>query len=263
MSVVIFHVDAFASEPFSGNPAAVCVLDAPPEEAWMRHIAGEMNLPATAFVVRRHDGFDLRWFTPATELGLCGHATLASAHVLWETGRLDASAPVRFHTKSGLLGAERRDGRIELTFPSTPVEPVEAPAGLAEALGVTPRFVGRSKFDYLIEVDTEAAVAAVRPDFGRLRQLPVRGAIVTSRATTPGWDFVSRFFAPSVGIDEDAVTGSAHCALTPFWSHRLGTASLTARQLSRRGGTVHVRLDREHVTLAGAAVTIASGGLRV
>jgi len=264
MRVPITQVDAFTFEPFSGNPAAICLLPAPPDAAWMQLVAREMNLAETAFLVRRPGdpiAFDLRWFSPTTEIDLCGHATLASAHVLWEDGHLPAGDTARFHTKSGLLTAERDGAWIELNFPATPDEPAEPPAGLADALGVTPLYVGRSRFDYLVEVGSEDIVRGVSPDFGRLKTLGVRGVMVTSRATTKGVDFVSRFFAPGAGIDEDPVTGSAHCCLTPYWSRTLGRTEFVARQLSARGGTLHVRLDGDRVRLRGQAVTVLRGEL--
>ncbi|HYN07761.1 MAG TPA: PhzF family phenazine biosynthesis protein [Vicinamibacterales bacterium] len=261
MSLTVIQVDAFTSQPFEGNPAAVCVLPAPRDAVWMQNVAREMNLSETAFLVRRDSGFDLRWFTPAVEVDLCGHATLASAHALWEGGHLPAGDVANFHTKSGLLTARKLDDWIELNFPATPASPVPAPEGLAAALGVSPRFVGKSRFDYLVEVENEAIVRNLRPDFSRLRELPVRGVMVTSAATTPGLDFVSRFFAPGSGIDEDPVTGSAHCCLTPFWSARLGKTSLVARQVSSRGGTMRVTLDGDRVRLAGQAVTVMRGEL--
>lgn len=261
MPVPILHVDAFAAEPFSGNPAVVCLLDAPRDAAWMQHVAAEMNLSETAFLVPRPDGFDLRWFTPAVEVDLCGHATLASAHALWDSGRLVAHETARFHTRSGVLTATRDGDWIELNFPATPDHPAEAPAGLVEAIGVTPQYVGKSRFDYLVEVDSEAAVRALAPDFEALKTLPVRGVMVTSRATTPGWDFVSRFFAPAAGVNEDPVTGSAHCCLTPYWSRKLGRTAFVARQLSTRGGTLRVTLDGDRVRLRGQAVTVFTGQL--
>src|SRR5438128_568330 len=238
MGLTIIQVDAFTSTPFAGNPAAVCVLSGPRDASWMQDVAREMNLSETAFLLAHDAGYRLRWFTPAAEVALCGHATLASAHVLWEDGHLAAGAPARFHTQSGLLTA-----------------------GLALALGVTPCWTGRSNFDYLLEVDSEATVRALEPDFAALRRVEARGVIVTSRATTPGYDFVSRFFAPRVGVDEDPVTGSAHCALTPFWSERLQRAELMAYQASLRGGVLRVRLAGDRVGLAGQAVTVLRGEL--
>ncbi len=231
----------------------------------MLSVAAEMNLAETAFLVRRDDGFDLRWFTPTVEIDLCGHATLASAHALWETGVLPKAQAARFHTRSGLLTATPDGDWIELDFPATRVEAADSPDGLMRALGVEvrPGFVGRSKFDYLVEVSSEDIVRTLKPDFALIRGLPVRGVIVTSLAATAGWDFVSRFFAPGSGIDEDPVTGSAHCALTPYWSRKLGRERFTARQMSPRGGTLDVRLDGDRVRLRGRAVTIIRGELAV
>ena len=261
MPLPIVQVDAFTSHPFAGNPAAVCVLPEPRDAAWMQHVAREMNLAETAFLERTTDGFNLRWFTPAVEVDLCGHATLASAHVLWETGQVAATEPIRFHTRSGVLTAVRRGDWIELDFPLTPEQPVEIPPGLVEALGVSPRYVGKSRFDYLVELDGEEDVRDVRPDFGRLRAIPARGIIVTSRSSMPGCDFVSRFFAPASGIDEDPVTGSAHSCLAHFWSSRLQKDRFVARQLSERGGLLKVQLDGDRVRLSGQAVTVLRGEL--
>lgn len=255
--------DAFTDQPYRGNPAAVVVLERARDEAWMRDVAREMNLSETAFLVTRADGFDLRWFTPAVEVELCGHATLASAHVLWSEGRLARDAVARFHTKSGVLTAARRGAWIELDFPATRAQPSEAPEGLFEALGAVGNDVRRSKFDYLVAYDDEATVRAMRPDFARLRTLPVRGIIATARASTTaaseGFDVVSRFFAPGSGIDEDPVTGSAHCALGPYWAQVLSKDDLVCFQASARGGTVRVGVRGERVQLAGQAVTTWRG----
>jgi PhzF family phenazine biosynthesis protein len=259
----IFKVDAFAERPFTGNPAGVCILDAARDERWMQGVAREMNLAETAFLRGRTDGFALRWFTPAVEVDLCGHATLASAHILWETGTLAAGETARFHTKSGLLTAAKTGDAIELDFPATPEKPAGAPDGLVEALGVKPVHVGRNQFDYIIEVDSEAAVRAANPDFGRLKKVDARGVIVTAAASTRGFDFVSRFFAPAVGVDEDPVTGSAHCCLGPYWAAKLGKTELTAYQASERGGIVRVRLEGERVRLGGRAITILRGELAI
>jgi predicted PhzF superfamily epimerase YddE/YHI9 len=227
----------------------------------MGRVAQEMNLSETAFLLPQEDGYNLRWFTPAVEVDLCGHATLASAHVLWELGYLPPDAPARFHTRSGLLTARRAGAWIELDFPATPAEPAVLPDGLAAALGVTARYAGRTRFDYLIEVDGEEDVRALRPDLAALRSLGVRGIIVTARASTGQYDFVSRFFAPGAGIDEDPVTGSAHCCLGPFWSARLGMSELSAYQASPRGGVVRVRVALPRVYLSGQAVTVLRGEL--
>ena len=261
MTVPIVKVDAFTSEAFAGNPAAVCLLTGPRDAEWMQNVAREMNLSETAFLHPRDDGYDLRWFTPTVEVDLCGHATLASAHVLWESGKLKATEAARFHTRSGLLTAARRGAWIEMDFPATPEEPAAPPPGLVEGLGVTPRYVGKSRFDYLVELDGEEAVRGLRPDFGRLKAVAARGVIATSRAADAGYDFVSRFFAPAAGIDEDPVTGSAHACLAPFWSRRLGKDSLLARQISTRGGVLKVRVEGERVVIAGQAVTVVRGEL--
>ncbi len=262
MPLTITQVDAFTSEPFSGNPAAVCLLPAPADVTWMQRVAREMNLSETAFLVRRPNGeYDLRWFTPAVEVDLCGHATLASAHVLWEDGHLQANAPAVFHTRSGRLSANRRSDWIEMDFPAEPAEPVPAPAGLAEAFGFEPAWVGRNRFDYLVEVDTQATVEWLSPDFSALKKLETRGIIVTARAEAEGVDFVSRFFAPGTGVDEDPVTGSAHCCLGPYWQQRIGRNAFTARQVSTRGGLVKVTVQGERIVLSGRAVTVLRGEL--
>jgi PhzF family phenazine biosynthesis protein len=262
MPLRIYQADAFTDVPFHGNPAAVCPLPEARSEAWMRDVAREMNLSETAFLVRRPDGaFDLRWFTPAAEVALCGHATLASAHVLWETGAHPAGEPLRFHTKSGVLTAERLpDGFIELDFPARVPEQVPAPEGLVEALGAPARYVGKGGLDYLVELDAEETVRGLAPDIRRLASLPVRGVIVTARGGG-GFDFVSRFFAPAVGVDEDPVTGSAHCVLAPFWAARLGKTEMLAYQASARGGVVRVRVVGDRVKLGGRAVMVLAGEL--
>jgi PhzF family phenazine biosynthesis protein len=256
MGQVITQVDAFTDTRFGGNPAAVCLLSEPASERWMQSVAREMNLSETAFLVRHDDGFDLRWFTPAVEVALCGHATLASAHVLWEAEHLGTNESARFHTASGLLTARRLADWIELDLPAEPPAPVDAPAELTTALGVDPLWIGRNRFDFLLEVASEQIVRDVTPDFGALRHLSNRGVIVTSQSSAPGFDVVSRFFAPAAGIDEDPVTGSAHCCLGPFWGQRLGTDTFTAYQASERGGVVKVGLDGDRIRLGGQAVTV-------
>lgn len=255
----LFQIDAFTSEAFRGNPAAVCLLDRERDASWMQDVAAEMNLSETAFLLRGDDGYSLRWFTPAIEVALCGHATLASAHALWEEHGL---ASARFHTKSGLLTAERNGDLIELDFPATLEERADAPEGLLESLGIdAPVYVGKNKFDYLVEVASEDLVRKLDPDHAQLRRIPVRGVIVTSRAAMEGADFVSRFFAPGSGVDEDPVTGSAHCCLTPYWSAKLGKEAMTAYQASQRGGFVYVQLAGDRVKLRGHAVTVFRGEL--
>ena len=259
--IEIYQVDAFTDKPFAGNPAAVCLLQEAADETWMQNAAAEMNLSETAFLVPQADGYDLRWFTPAVEVDLCGHATLASAHVLWETGNLEANEEARFHTKSGLLTAVLDDGWITLNFPAKPDAPTTMPPGLAEALGVKPVYVGRNAFDYIVEVKSETAVRNLIPDFAAMRTLNVRGIMVTARAETDNLDFVSRFFAPGAGIDEDPVTGSAHCCLGPYWAGKLGKTEFTAYQASRRGGIIRVSIKDDRVLLQGQAVTILRGKL--
>jgi PhzF family phenazine biosynthesis protein len=261
MPLAIVQVDAFTNQPFAGNPAAVCVLPAARDEAWMRNVAREMNLSETAFLVRQSDGFHLRWFTPAVEVALCGHATLASAHVLWECGYLKPGEQARFHTLSGLLTAEQRGEWIEMDFPVKPEEPAEAPPRLAEALGAAPKYVGRNKFDYVAELESEAVVRGLKPNFSLLSELPIRGVIVTARSETPAFDFVSRFFAPGSGVAEDPVTGSAHCCLGPYWAKYLGKKEFLAYQASARGGVVRVRLNGDRIILGGQAVTTLRGEL--
>ncbi len=261
MGIRIVQVDAFTDKPFAGNPAAVCVLSQRRDDRWLQDVAREMNLSETAYLWKREDGFDLRWFTPAMEVDLCGHATVASAHVLWEDSHLPQGVQARFHTRSGLLTADRAGEWIELDFPAKAEEPAEAPAGLREALGVVPKYVGRNQFDYLVELDSEAALRGLKPNFTQLGTLPVRGVIVTSRSDSPQFDFVSRFFAPAAGINEDPVTGSAHCCLGPFWSNRLKKKEMLAYQASARGGVIRVRVNGDRVHLGGQAVTVLRGEL--
>jgi PhzF family phenazine biosynthesis protein len=255
------QVDAFATELYRGNPAAVCWLDEPRDPAWMQAVAREMNLSETAFVSARADGFDLRWFTPTTEVDLCGHATVASAHALWQWEKLAPSAAARFLTRSGWLVAERKDGWIVVDFPLRGCEPAPPPAGLIEALRVKPVFSGTGPGpvgpNVLLELDTEAEVRAAHPDFGALARLPVRSVTITAAGDSGGeYDFVSRFFAPAVGVDEDPVTGSAHCQLAGYWSRRLGKNQFLAYQASARGGVLRVELAGGRVRLGGQAVTV-------
>ena len=264
MAIRIVQVDAFTNKAFSGNPAAVCVLPEPAPDEWMRNVAQEMNLSETAFLTPHDGGFRLRWFTPAVEVDLCGHATVASAHVLWQDGHLQPGEQARFHTRSGLLLADRRGDWIELDFPAKVVTAVQAPPELLPALGVAQAaFVGKNAFDYLVELDSEETVRALSPDHSTLRKLPVRGIVVTARSTGGEFDFVSRFFAPGSGIDEDPVTGSAHCALGPYWSERLGKSEFLAFQASARGGVVRVRVEGDRVLLGGQAVTVMTAELLV
>jgi predicted PhzF superfamily epimerase YddE/YHI9 len=295
MPLPLLQVDAFSEKPFSGNPAAVCLLEGPRPEAWMRALAAEMNLSETAFLYPlRENAWSLRWFTPKVEVDLCGHATLASAHALWETGRACGDALLTFETRSGALYAHReRDGRIVLDFPAVAVTEESPPAGMLAALGIEKAlFCGRNRMDWLVEAESEAALRALHPDFASLAKVEARGVIVTARPSPPPVlpfregrgggekktplprgegtgegdsggeaDFVSRFFAPRAGVDEDPVTGSAHCALAPYWGAKLGRREMTGFQASARGGVVGVRLRGGRVELAGNAVTVLRGEL--
>ncbi len=262
MALRITQVDAFTDEPFSGNPAAVCILPKPRDAAWMQAVGREMNLSETAFLVRRDDGsYDLRWFTPYHEVDLCGHATLASAHVLWEEGHLPPDRQARFHTKSWLLTADRDGDWIELDFPATPPTPVDAPASLAQALNVVPVYCGKTIYDLFVQVESETIVRELAPDFTLLMAVRARGTIVTARASTPGFDYVCRFFAPGAGVYEDPVTGSAQSALGPYWQSKLGKDELMGYQASERGGVLRVRPRGERVLIAGKAVTVLVGEL--
>jgi PhzF family phenazine biosynthesis protein len=260
----LLHIDAFAERPFAGNPAAVCLLEDDRKAAWMQAVAAEMNLSETAFVRPLAEGFALRWFTPKVEVALCGHATLAAAHALWSTGRIEAAAPIRFHTQSGVLTATHASDRILLDFPATPATACNAPPpGLLEALGVDAAVIARSTFDLLLEVESPEVLRRLAPDFRRLSEVDVRGVIVTAASDDRRFDFVSRFFAPAAGIDEDPVTGSAHCCLGPYWSERLGKTRLAGYQASPRGGVVEVEVRGERVMLGGRAITVLEGKLLV
>ena len=263
----IVQVDAFTDRPFRGNPAGVCLLQEEREAEWMQNVALEMNLAETAFLTRRADGsgdYGLRWFTPTIEVDLCGHATLASAHVLWEDGHLAPNATARFHTRSGLLTAQKQGDLIELDFPAEPAIEVDAgDAGnaLRFGLNVPLLFVGKNRMDYLVEIESEQQVRELTPDIGTLGRISARGIIVTAQSDGSPYDFVSRFFAPATGVDEDPVTGSAHCCLGPYWAGKLGRTTLRAYQASRRGGTVLVRVEGARVKLGGQAVTTLRGEL--
>lgn len=261
MGQPIVVVDAFTDRRFAGNPAAVCLLRGPADERWMQDVARELNLSETAFLHPQQEGFRLRWFTPAVEVDLCGHATLASSHVLWEQGLLKPDQPARFHTNSGLLAAVRRSSWIEMDFPAKPITGRDAPSELGRVLNVPLQFAGMSQFDALVEVDGEETVRQLAPDLRLLAEVPLRGLIVTSRAALPGYDFVSRFFAPRAGVAEDPVTGSSHCTLGPYWRDRLGKHELVGYQASARGGVVRVRVEDDRVLLGGQAVTVLKAEL--
>jgi predicted PhzF superfamily epimerase YddE/YHI9 len=260
----IVQVDSFTSEPFSGNPAAVCVLGSPVSDERMQAVAREMNLSETAFLVRRGDVFDLRWFTPTVEVDLCGHATLAAAHVLWDDGHLDPSEPAVFETSAGRLEARRRgEGWIEMDFPAEPPAEAPLPPVLVCAIGMPVEWGGRNRLDYIAVLATEADVRQTMPDLTLLATVEARGLIITAASGSNGFDFVSRFFAPRVGVPEDPVTGSAHCALGPYWAGRLGRSVVTGRQVSTRGGVVRVECSGERVLLVGQAVTVLRAHLLV
>jgi PhzF family phenazine biosynthesis protein len=271
MSSPFWHIDAFCERPFGGNPAAVCLLDAAAEPAWMQQLAHEMNLSETAFLVRQGDVFSLRWFTPAIEVDLCGHATLASAHALWEANVVDAATEIRFRTRSGELTATLRDGLIWLDFPARPAAPATVPPALLDALGAQPIWSGITEAgknpedalsrNFLLVLKDAAAVRGLRPDFAAMTAASGSGVIVTSRDDSGNYHFISRYFAPSAGIDEDPVTGSAHCTLGPYWAEELGMNNLGAYQASRRGGDVWVRVAGDRVRLGGKAVTVVRGAL--
>jgi len=255
----IFQVDAFAEQPFRGNPAAVCLLTEKKEDGWLQKVAQEMNLSETAFLLPEEDGYRLRWFTPRVEVDLCGHATLASAHVLWDNGYLQPDETAKFFTRSGLLTAKLKEGWIEMDFPIKEEQGASPPDCLLKGLGCRISYIGKNDFDYLVEVESEEIVKNLKPNLTLLAEIPVRGIIVTSKGEK--YDFVSRFFAPAVGIDEDPVTGSAHSCLVPYWSKKLEKLDFMAYQMSARGGEIKARLAGERVYLSGKAVTVLRGEL--
>jgi PhzF family phenazine biosynthesis protein len=263
MKISIYTVDAFTDRPFKGNPAAVCLLNEKISDEQMQNIAFEMNLSETAFLIKKDGGYDLRWFTPSAEVDLCGHATLASSHILWEKKQAEKNEKLKFHTKSGILEASYTPKGIELNFPLIEEHPIETPAGLIKALGAKPIYTGMTKWNFLAELDSEETVRSVKPDFDMLQSLNAWGTIVTARASMKDYDFVSRFFAPEKGIQEDPVTGSAHCALGPYWMKKLGKNTFRAYQASVRGGTVGVRVEGDRVFLTGNAVTVVNGELNI
>jgi len=262
MSIPLFHIDAFTNMPFGGNPAAVCLLHKPAKTEWMQQVAAETNLSETAFLLRQGDPYQLRWFTPTTEADLCGHATLAATHALCEMGHIGDKKQVKFSTRSGFLTAVCADNTIELNFPTEPAEAQpEYPQELLEALLVSPTFVGKNRMDYLIEVASQSIVEDLAPNFAKLREINMRGVIVTAPSASPKCDFVSRFFAPGAGINEDPVTGSAHCCLGPYWGQKLKKETLVAHQISKRKGELFLRLADDRIFMRGQAVTILKGEL--
>ena len=262
MTFRITQVDSFTDTPFKGNPAAICVLPEAQDASWLQNVAREMNLSETAFLVRTGDTFNLRWFTPVSEVDLCGHATLAAAHVLWEEGHLADNEVAKFDTLSGRLEARRAGDWIEMDFPSEEPHEINAPPALSETLNSTWRYVGSNRLDYLVVLTSEDEVRNLKPDFIRMKELGMRGVIVTAMTDDASeYDFVSRYFAPLFGVDEEPVTGSAHCCLGPYWGNILGLDELSGFQASKRGGVVRVRLADDRVTLIGKAVTTMHGTL--
>lgn len=260
MSIPLFQVDAFTDRPFGGNPAAICALPEERPAAWMQRVAQEMNLSETAFVYPDDEGYRLRWFTPTVEVDLCGHATLATSHILWSEGYLAPDQTALFHTRSGPLTARRQRDWIELNFPTAKLQDMAVSSGLAAALGAEPQRVMATDLGYLVEVASAEVVRQLKPNMAALQALAVSGVIVTSLGEPP-YDFVSRFFAPNLGIPEDPVTGSAHCSLSPYWRSRLGQSTFLAYQASERGGVVKVQDDGDRVRLSGQAVTVLRGEL--
>jgi PhzF family phenazine biosynthesis protein len=252
-------VDAFTNRPFAGNPAAVVPLDGWKDDPWLQNVAMEMNLSETAFLVANDNGFDLRWFTPKAEVDLCGHATLASAVVLADLGKLEDRSSVAFLTRSGVLTVERHSSLFIMDFPVLTSVPSQPPLGLLESLKEQPLYVGQSKYDFVLEFESEKVVRSVTPDFNRLASVKCRGVVVTAKSDNPQFDFVSRFFAPAVGINEDPVTGSAHCLLAPYWGARLGKTKLAGYQASSRGGVVQVELRGERVLIGGQGIVFSRG----
>ncbi|RPI17950.1 MAG: PhzF family phenazine biosynthesis protein [Ignavibacteriae bacterium] len=263
MKLPIYTVDAFTSKPFKGNPAAVCILENEIEEQLMKNIAFELNLSETAFVRKTGDTYSLRWFTPAMEVDLCGHATLASSHILWETERQDKNKEIIFNTRSGELKASRKENIIQLDFPLIEQKEIAVPPELEKALGAKPNYCGMTEWNYVIEFENEDMIKNMQPDFELLQSLPAWGTIVTAKGSSDGYDFVSRFFAPEKGVKEDPVTGSAHCALGPYWMKRLGKNTFKAYQASARGGEVGVKVENGRVYLTGNAVTVIEGEITI
>ncbi len=266
MKLPIFTVDAFTSEPFKGNPAAVCILTEDISTSLMQSIAFELNLAETAFVLKETEGdaYSLRWMTPNSEVDLCGHATLATSHILWQEGICKKDEQIHYNTRSGLLKADYHEGEIGLDFPAIPQKKIDYPPELIDAIGgVQPKYVGMTKWNYLIELDSEDDIINLKPNFDIMLTLPGWGTIITAKAENKRYDFVSRFFAPEKGIQEDPVTGSAHCALGPYWQGRLGKDSFIAYQASERGGLLGIKVEGDRVMLAGEAVTVISGEIEV
>ncbi len=263
MELKLYTVDAFTDKPFAGNPAAVCILEKELAETQMKKIAFEMNLSETAFVRKTGVVYSLRWFTPDSEVDLCGHATLATSHILWQTGLHDKSETISYETRSGILKARQVNGKIELDFPIDKEHPIDIPGVLVETLGAKPVYLGMTKWSYLAEMDSEEKVRNINPDFEKMESLEAWGVMITARSASKDIDFVSRFFAPRKGVQEDPVTGSAHCALGPYWAKKLGKNKLKAYQASERGGYLDVNVEGERVKLLGSAVTVIEGKIYI
>lgn len=276
MKLKLQTVDAFTDKPFSGNPAAVCLLDDILPDSLMQKIAMEMNLSETAFVLREKDEdgnptdtYSLRWFTPSSEIDLCGHATLASGHIMWQEGVCKEDETIKFNTRSGLLTAKKSDKGITLDFPAIPQKEIKYPPELIASIGgANPVYVGMTKWNYIIELENEEAIHNAKPDYSIMLSLPGWGTIITAQADKnglgkDGYDVVSRFFAPEKGVPEDPVTGSAHCAIAPYWQNKLGKSTLKAYQASERGGTLLLEVIGDRVTLTGTGVTMMAGEMEV
>ena len=263
MSIKIFQVDAFTSEPFKGNPAAVCILENEVSDEWMSGVAADMNLAETAFITTTEEKnkYKLRWFTPKVEVDLCGHATLATAHILYQNNYVHCSEAIFFETKSGILKTLKNENHIQLDFPETPVSDIEIPEGIENAIGAKIIYAGKSIFDYFFLLESEDVLIDLKPNFNELIKFGKRGVIVT--ADSKKYDFISRFFAPQSGINEDPVTGSAHCALYPYWSKKLNKKELVAYQASERGGLLKLSSESSRVLISGEAITIFEGILKI
>ncbi len=261
--IPVYIVDAFTKQPFKGNPAAVCIMPSVLPDDRMQAIAYEMNCPETAFVVKQNDGFLLRWFAPLQEVDLCGHATLATAHILYEHQNISKHEKIKFYTKSGLLTIIYRDDTIIMDFPKEEAYGCTIQQWIIDALGARPVYTGKNRMDYLVEVASEREVIEMNPDFITLKKMDSRGVIVTAKSSSKDFDFVSRFFAPGLGVNEDPVTGSAHCCLGPYWQKKLQKNVFTAYQASHRSGIVNVEVDESRVYIGGKAVTILSGQINI
>ena len=254
--IEIVQIDAFTSEPFKGNPAAVCLMDAPGNDDWMKNVAREMNLSETAFLYPIEGGYHLRWLTPNSEVDLCGHGTLATAHFLFEDEHEPTDKSIKFKTRVGWVSASKEGDYIALDFPVNIPEEIDAPQDIHEALGAEAIYVGRYPKAYLVELVNDSAVRELKPDLTALESLDQPKICVTAKDSTGKADFVARLFAPAIGIPEDPVNGNSHTALTPYWSAKLGKETLKSHFVSERGGEIKVKLDGNRVKISGQAVTV-------